>query len=440
MLIKINSLLLLFIFVSCTHVNRTNEDSNNAAESNSPDVDFDEKVDASDYGFNFYFENSLSMDGYLVGADFQKAINRIYNNLPDSSLSSYFVNTREYSVDNLKDRINAKNLESGDRRNSDHVFIFRNAIKSTQDASLSVVVTDGIYSVKGANLNLVSIEIEKAFQDALEISETETVVIKMTSEFVGNYFTSTCTNGKPEQAKVINQNRPYYILLFGNSFSINNFLEENLNDLKDVGFVNIARFSLNKNIEVPYTILTRGEEKVGEFESPNFQRLTHQIKNIKKAKISRFDNSKTNNTFLQFAVPVDFSKTNLPNSYITNLNNYTLSKELGYKIEAILEKDDILKDSKTDEELQTISEKNNIQFSHLIIVKGSTNLIGKLDIRLNNYMPLWIEETGSQEDCNITGETTTTFAFSELMNGIFKAYKKVNKREEIVTLNIEIKN
>jgi hypothetical protein len=287
---------------------------------------------------------------------------------------------------------------------------------------------------------LVSLEIEKAFKDALEISEIETVVLKMKSEFDGIYYTSTCTNGMPEQGKSIKQNRPYYIILFGNSSSINDLLGENLNDLKEDGFVDIARFSITKDLEIPYTILTRGEEKVGEFESPNFQSQTHKIENVKKAKGSRFDKTKTNDTFLQFAIPVDFSKTNLPNSYIKNRENYTLSEELGYEIEDVILKDEIKKNTKTEIELKNISKKNNINYSHLIIVKGSTKLIGNLEIQLNNNMPSWIEETGSKEDCNITGETTTTFAFNELMGGIFKAYQKVNKKEEMVTLNIEIQN
>lgn len=75
--------------------------------------------------YNFYFENSASIDGYLKQKEFQQTVNRIYSNLDDKSVSSFFVNTEEHPEENILDRINKGDVKVGNITDSDHTFIFQ---------------------------------------------------------------------------------------------------------------------------------------------------------------------------------------------------------------------------------------------------------------------------------------------------------------------------
>lgn len=389
--------------------------------------------------YKFYFENSASINGYLKQKEFQQTVNRIYSNLEDKNVSSFFVNTEAHPEKKILDRINKGNIRVGNITDSDHAFIFQNAIENASDGAVSIVVTDGIYSVKGGNLNLVSIQIENAFKKALKVSEIESVIIKMTSNFNGYYYSSTCTDGRNKQK--INQERPYYVMLFGSTEMINESLK-NIVVTDDLpGYKEKARFSLTKNINTPYTILTSGEEKHGEFKAENKgTAITQSIIDVKKFERNGFGGTLKEEDYLQFAVAVDFSQTNLPNSYLTNIENYELNEQLGYEINNILTYDDIDKSSETFKRLEKINRNNKSTYSHLIVLKANTKLYGELNITLNNNLPDWIKNTGDTDDCEIKGDTEGTFAFDELMIGISKAYEKVNDKEEILKIDINIKS
>lgn len=388
--------------------------------------------------YNFYFENSASINGYLEQKNFQQTVNRIYGNLDDKNVSSFFVNTAEHPEENILEKINKGDVRVGNITDSDHTFIFKNAIENANNGAVSIVITDGIYSVKGGNLNLVSIQIENAFKKALKVSEIESVILKLSSNFDGYYYSSTCESGKNKHK--INQERPYYVMLFGSTKMINETLENVVvsNELR--GYQKKARFSLTKNIDVPFTILTSGEEKHGTFEAVNrSSALTKSISDAQKFERKGFGGTPTEENYLQFAVAVDFSQTNLANSYLSNTDNYVLNEQMGYEIESILSIENLDKSGDSYKRLEMLRENDGFNSSHLIIVKANTNLYGDLIITLKNNLPDWIKKTGDTDDCTIKGDTEGTFAFDELMIGISKAYEKVNDKEEILKININIK-
>jgi hypothetical protein len=392
-------------------------------------------VDSRNNGnVNFYFENSASMFGYLEQKNFQQTVNRIFLNIDRDKLSATsFVNNKEYPQDNILEKINNAKVRVGDITSSDHRFIFENAIKKAANNNLSIVITDGIYSVKKGNLNLVSIEIESAFKNALKVSEIESVILKMSSNFKGKYFSSTCAS---EGGKKINQERPYYVIMFGNANRINNALDE-IVIIEDLpGYKEQARFSLTKNLNPSYTILTTGEEKHGEFKPT--VRGTDIIQDISEA--AKYKGIGSNDDrYLQFAIAIDLSDVSVPEQYLKDLKNYTVSEELGYSIESIIAIDELSKASDTYKKVQKVNESNNLALSHLIVVKSATKLYGALEISLNNNLPSWIQETGDDDDCDIKGDTEHTFAFDELIIGISRAYDKVNKKKEILKIKVNIK-
>lgn len=392
----------------------------------------------SEMRVNFYFENSLSMNGYLSGKNFKQVLHRIFGNLNDYPLNSYFVNTKEHKQDNILYKIDNKSTNVGDTGNSDHQFIFGNAIKNASNNNLSIVVTDGIYSVKNGDVDVVSIDIENTFKSALADNEIETVVLKLSSNFNGTYYSETCKPGK--KSIKINQNRPYYIILFGETKSIDKALKEItvINELP--GFEEQARFFLTKNLKSNYTILSKGEEKHGQFRaSKRGTDLIVEIEDVEKFERPGFNSTPKNEDYFQIGIAVDFSKVSLPNSYLEDLKNYWINDQLGYSLSTISNVSELNKNSKTYKEIQRINNKNKTNFTHVFKIKANKDLYGNLQFQLKNNLPAWIKNTGVKVDCNIINDTSQTFAFDQLMTGISKAYQKVNKNNPYLNFNLNIK-
>lgn len=385
---------------------------------------------------NFYFENSKSMNGYLNGENFRQSIGRILRRIEDDRLQSYFVNTKEYKVDKILDKIrgSVSEIRTPGIENSDHKFIFTNAIKNSSNNNLSIVITDGIYSMKDGNIADVEVDIQDAFEDALKINEIETVVLKMTSDFNGTYYSESCNPG--QKAIKINQIRPFYIFLFGNKQVINKALKDIvvINDLN--GHEDQARFMITKDLSVNYTVLTQGEEKQGDFKQVN---RTPIVKEIGEAEKYTKRGGLLKDSYLQFGIAVDYSKTSIPESYLVNTSNYSILDNTGYDIEEIKKVNVLDKTSKSYKWIDSQNIKGKYKYTHIIVVKAKEKIYGDFSLSLNINFPEWIENTGTNNDCDIKKDTNTTFAFDRLMIGISKAYKKVGNKEDFFNIKIKIK-
>lgn len=385
---------------------------------------------------NFYFENSGSMNGYLNGVNFRQSIRRILHRIEGNNLQSYFVNTKEYKVDKIVDKISKpSSIKTPGIENSDHKFIFTNAIKNSSNNNLSIVITDGIYSMKDGNIADVEVDIQDAFENALKANEIETVVLKMTSDFNGTYYSESCKPG--HKAIKINQIRPYYIFLFSNKQVINKALKEIvvIDDLN--GHEDQARFMITKDLSINYTVLTQGEEQQGEFKQVD--RRTPIVREIGDAKKSSKRGGFLKDNYLQFGIAVDYSKTSIPESYLLNQSNYSILDNTGYSIDEIKKIVDLDKTSKSYRLIDAQNKKGKLNYTHILVVKAKEKIYGDLSLSLNINFPEWIRDTGTNNDCSIKNDTNTTFAFDRLMIGVSKAYKKVGKKDNFFKINIKIK-
>ena len=392
----------------------------------------------SEMKVNFYFENSASMNGYLSGKNFKQVMHRIYGNLGAYIVSPFFVNTKEYPQGDILNKIDNSNIKEGDVGNSDHQFIFSNAIENAKENNLSIVITDGIYSVKDGDVDIVSIDIENAFKNALTKNEIETVVLKLSSEFSGTYYSETCEPGK--KAIKINQNRPYYVLLFGSSKSIDKALNEIVVIDELPGFKEQARFFLTDNLKANYTILMTGDEKHGKFKATTRgSDLIEEIEDVEKFEKPGFNRTPKSENYLQFGIAIDYSAIGLPNTYKEDPKNYWANDQLGYTVTSISNVADLSKSSKSFKEVQRINNKNKTNFTHVITVKADKNLYGNLNIQLQNNLPAWIKNTGVDDDCDIINDVSHTFAFDQLMIGISSAYQKIADKDQYLDINLKIK-
>jgi len=420
------SVAILLIAISCKHDPRSSK-SIYSSKDTSMVVSNKETPKTIDR-INFYFENSGSMNGYLSGKNFKQTMHEIITD-DDPRLTPYFVNTKEYLTSNLLSKIDAKNIGTAGTSSSDHQFIFTNAIKNTIGNNLSIVVTDGIYSTPSGDVDIVEVDIKKAFEKALNENAIETVVLKLSSHYKGIYYTeSDCKNVS------IDQERPYYILLFGNKETIDNALKDIVTIEELPGFKEQARFFLTNNMKVDYTILTQGEEKKGSFRRvvKGGNGLVTEIEDAE-----RFNRG--NEKYLQFAIAIDYSKLSIPDSYLLFKDNYEIDGGTGYKIEDIKTVES-LSNSTTYSTIEKINEKENISLSHLIVLKAEFNYTGELEIELENNLPSWIKTTGLENDCDIKDNKSKTFAFDNLMIGISNAYNKVSDNKEYLELKLKIKH
>jgi hypothetical protein len=145
------------------------------------------------------------------------------------------------------------------------------------------------------------------------------------------------------------------------------------------------------------------------------------------------------NRYLQFGVAVDYSTLSIPSNYLINPINYSIENNTGYKVDEIKTVENLSKDSQTYKWIQNLNKKGNMNFTHILVVKAKSKLYGDLKVNLEMNFPTWISKTGSENDCEIKDDSSTTFAFDRLMNGISKAYKKVNNRNNFFELKINIK-
>ena len=421
-------LLVFLVFSRCScESNRKNPDSSIDKVSDNKEVILKIKSADSIEKINFYFENSGSMNGYLKGKNFLKTMHEILDD-DDSRLNPYFVNTKEFSTSNLLKKIDIGNITTPTISGSNHKFIFENAINNASSNNLSVVVTDGIYSMpsKDVSVEVVEVDIKKAFVRALKNNPIETVVLKMASNYRGTYYTeSDCVN------VTINQERPYYILLFGNKKIIDKALKDIvvINDLP--GFKEQARFFITDNLKVNYTILTRGEEKKG-----SFRKSTRGGKGLVKDIEDVERDDRAAEPYIQFAIGIDYSGISIPESYLLKKNNYRIDGKAEFEIEDIKTVGTLSNSSTTYSEIIRVNKSDKIKLSHLMIVKAKFNFTGDLVINLENNIPSWIPNTGTENDCDIIGNTNQTFAFDKLMKGISKAYSTVNKSNDYLKLEL----
>jgi len=203
------------------------------------------------------------------------------------------------------------------------------------------------------------------------------------------------------------------------------------------GYKEEARFFVTKGLSVGNTALTLGEEKKG-----NFKSATHGngvVREIIDAEKISGGNLLPKDRYLQFGIALDYSKLPIPKTYLKNKTNYSIEDNTGYSVEEIIEVDKMDKTSKTFKWIKKQNDTGKFKYTHIMVVKGKTNLFGDLKIKLNMNFPSWIAETGSIDDCKIKGDTTTTFAFDRLMKGVSTAYQKTNNKNEFFEIKINIK-
>ncbi len=368
----------------------------------------------------FYLENSESMFGYVSG------VTRYVDVVSELAEKPDFVKEeipREFFFINgngpvltplgddpvvLKKKLNTTGFRCGDVTRSNLNGMFQVALDQAGEGIISILISDGIYDIgDGGMTSLVTSgkETRSRFIRRLQTGDLQTIMIKLTSEFRGNYFYAS-RKGKIN----LDSERPYYIWIFGDSHLLGRYFPDSYLSEELSGYETLARFLKPSGLPVPWQLVS--ENSVGTF------RFDHKVKN--KLLDARPDR---NGRGFQVSLAVDFSSLPFPGEFYSDPGNYECSGN--YAVEKV----------------QIPPRKiHAVPFTptHLVSVKTMKNPAGKISVSLVNRVPRWIATTASADEENIAGDYSHTFGLNYLTDAIVEAYRSVSESKPMATFAFEI--
>ena len=390
-----------------------------------------------------YFECSGSMDGYVGPSvsDFKKTIRSLigeYNDSYRDSLEIFLIaekiekNTLTKDVLNFTDKLKQGDFKAPSSRMEDMI---RMILESTDNNTVSVLVTDGIFSIGGETNATTGLNtVESALKDALYKKTTEfkkdnielsVLIYQLESPFEGTYYKRYGPPGN--KTEIHGGKRPYYVIYLGaknqldsirkledRCFSIGSGLK-NVVEFNSKDYCGLFDVSDNSNIkrEEAYWSVLSSTAKKGSFR-PIKIKGGDRILKIEGVKASR----RESDTTFQFAMVMDLSSLPVNNEYKTSLNNYEVDSNAGYFLDGIIPIEDYhgLKPS----DLKMIKSKDG-QFkgSHVFIIYSKLKSFPDINIKMKRAIPVSLSSSygGVSEDDDVLGNMNKTFGLEYLIRG-----------------------
>jgi hypothetical protein len=368
----------------------------------------------------YYLENSESMFGYVNGPnEYVSVVSELAEkpefvdiNIPrDFNFINGGANVKITKIgsnsSSLRNKLNIPGFRCGDITKSNLNGMIQLALEKAGNGSITILISDCIYDIGQPNapfnaLATQGVETRSKFIQRLSKGDIQTIIIKLNSKFNGTYF-YTSKKGKI----TINQQRPFYIFIFGESKLLNKYFPESyISRLK--GYKNSARFFKSVTNSIPYQATT--ENMIGSFRFDE-----NDFTKLKKVK------SGIKGMGFQFSIAVDYYSLPFSVSYLTAMENYAISSN--YTIKSI---------NKLSKNLLGLKHKRPF----LITAYSSTSPYGTFVAKLKNNIPEWIEKTNINNENSIDG--LHTFGFKYLTDAIIEAYNYKNKQKNITEFKFEI--
>jgi len=372
----------------------------------------------------FFLENSGSMFGYVSSAnDFKTSVVKLAY-LPEFDYAVknfYFVNGTDNPYANssisvnyvgddpevLKNNLNQQSFRNyGDARYSDLTRMFEIALDSAITGGITILISDCIYDVgqesdPSTALGTETERTKKIFRSVLDSTDMQTILIKANSMFDGQY-----SYASKKGFTSINQNRPYYFIIFGESRILSKYFREDYIPQTIAGYEAHARFMKIDENRIPYQIVP-SIDRIGQFR-PDYKTMNRLV----EAKQTRGE--------FQFAIAADLSSIPFPDLYKNSPENYYCSNP-DYSV------------SKVERIIRKLP---GVEGTHLITVYTNKNPWGKLEISLKNVIPGWVFDTNTEDEELI--DENHTVGFKSLTNAISEAYAYKNYGKNLANLKIEI--
>ncbi|MDR2563227.1 MAG: hypothetical protein LBC98_04725 [Prevotellaceae bacterium] len=355
---------------------------------------------------NVYIENSGSMDGYVKGVtEFEQIV---YNYLSDinnkditDTMNLFYINSEILPQGQVtKNNMNVLtgfiatldpktfNAKGGGRGTSDIAKVLDSVLQRTNENTVSILVTDGIFSpgkgIKAAQyLPNQQIGIKNAFVGfCSKVKDAAVLVYQLSSQFNGTYY------NKEDSPKQIEEQRPFYIWVIGNEQSLKTLR----NKIPDHTFI-------GKGVEHVFAIAS-GNKEVNYAIKPG-SGVFHLDKTNPKTTIKDWKkNSKGGGTKLaQFSVNVDFSAFLQDDAYLPDTSNYDLN-----------DKDFTL----------SITKAASGSYTHSLNIQSPIIKKAALSIKLLSKVPTWVEDIN--DDDGSAAVPGKTFGIKYQINGLHEAF------------------
>ena len=391
---------------------------------------------------NFYLERSGSMTAYDTpqgDGRFKAAIVKLLNSMPsegddgkifvvNSTITPYPKGLSSFIADN---NIFEATKGLGDASYTDFARIFDTILNNTSQDDLSILVTDMIYSTRAMQ----GVNPQKVFAEAqgmtnavfkTSVKNKAMLVIKMNSSYNGLYY----PYNSPSKGLAYNGQRPYYIIVVGSNANMARLTkDQNYSTFaqfnKLPGFEQMCLFEAAPIYHPHYSLLLRNDAIRG-----RFQPVRGQGSQITRVEDMEAD---ANSGDIRLALAVDLGGMLIDKNTLCNKNNYEVSSDDPVKICAItpIKRQDI-----------TPAEKKYIGSATHIFVLETKKINHKQEvvIKLRNNLPMWINESSSDDDTNLQAPSfkSTTFALKYLLGGIYDSYQRNSSGEGHFEIKLEM--
>lgn len=445
------SIIMLLVVTSCTRIGSTSnvneQNKKQVAENQTETQNSQNEPCLTDNGtnkqsvtINIFIENSGSMNGYInQSSNFQVALGKhialLKHNYGFENIKLYYINRGVYPqaysgdsdglIDFARGMFAPNNFKNvGNTQSTELNEIMENALKYVDENSISIVISDCIYSVSGTGTSETLLGIagtqtmDKFLDKTKNIIHLATSIIQLTSNFNGNYYDYM----HPNNGFTINCERPYYMIVLGTHKNVIDYVN-NIDVTKMDGFKNQYTISNYDISNIKASIMNK-YGKYGQYRIVK-ESNSSEIKTIKDVNI-------LNGSF-KLAIGIDLSSTTMSENDKTDINNYTIDGN--YRITNIEKNSGI---NITDPKDKEIVAKNHL--THFVHVE-SIDFPNDFKITIKRETPSWVNECSSIDDTNIAtdyNEQTKTFGLSYFVGGISDAYSEMSNNKNItINFNIE---
>jgi hypothetical protein len=393
--------------------------------------------------FAVYLENSGSMDGYVRGVTpFEDDVYQLLVDLgyAADTLALFYINSQPIPYSASTERFISKlepaefKQRGGNRSNSDLNQIFNTLLAQTAEQRATLLISDFILSLGQGNtedlLNNQRISLYNTFRQQLEAQPLGTYIVKMRSDFTGNYYTK---DDRPVYLTGVR--RPYYLWFTGPAATI-----RALPTLAKVaqlpGFANSYTLLPTDNDDAPppfYTVLNntfkQGSFRTDRTASGRTGTGQNYVRGIEKVQASR--RGEPSGTFA-FSVAVDLSGVTADASYLADPDSYAVE---GYRLDTILALDAVNMLHPRDRALaEGVA-------THVLAFSTTKRAYPDLRVTLQRKTPAWVAQTSTTDDTTIkTNEAAhdQTFGLRYLVAGVEEAYRNVYGQAPYFTLTVSV--
>lgn len=397
--------------------------------------------ESKDYFVNVYIENSGSMNGYVQGnTQFKGAIRDLLVMLKyhydEKNLKINFINSAIYptniegNIVNFSKSLNAKTFKVGDTYSSNLNNIFKQILTKTSQNTISILVSDCIYSIQGNKTEDLLSDQKSLTKDAFltKFKNKEplaTTIVKLNSSFNGTYY-----DKDNKKTQLNNISRPYYMSVIGSEKAMMKFNSNiELSKNKVEGFENKYNLTLKDYSEEVYYSVINTKEDSGSYKPDREYKNNGAVQGIKDVDI----NSRNSSSFI-FSVALDLSKVPIEDSYTFDKSNYSI-REGDYKIKGIYKFD---KKQLVASSINMLT-KAKAEPTHYIVFESTKPNFTNLSLALKKQIPNWVYTTSTNDDSNILKSPNSTFGIKYLIEGISEAYETKSKNNNYLELTINIK-